>query len=199
MSIKKCSLLLTVLFIPLFSLQAQSINNIQFPSSIKWKQIETEYFILIFPEALEEKADNIAAMIDSYVPADQASLRTQISKWPVIINNSLVYSNAWVLGAPRSSQLYTIPPQGGFIGTDDWLPSIWSHELRHIVQNEKILRGFTKFSKWLAGDYGSSGMSHFAVPQWLWEGRCRTDRDASNFRRPRQTCRIRTRTQNKHP
>ncbi len=158
------------LFGTIFGLFPQSVNNIQFPPSLGWKQIETERCILIFPENLEAKASEIAGMIDSFYPVDEASLETETSKWPVIINNTLFYSNAYVLGAPRHSQLYTTPIQDNSFGTGDWLPLIWSHELRHIVQNEKMIRGFTALANWIAGEYGSSGMSHFALPNWVMEG-----------------------------
>ncbi|HAK45988.1 MAG TPA: hypothetical protein DCO79_08745 [Spirochaeta sp.] len=156
--------------LPVLESAAQSINNVQVPSSVKWKKLDTPHFTMIFPEELEPKAVEIAASLEKYYPADEYSLDTETQRWPVIINNSLVFPNAYVQGAPRHSQLYTIPSQEGFIGTANWLESIWSHELRHIVQNDKMLRGFTAFAHWLAGEYGSSAMPHFAVPNWLWEG-----------------------------
>ena len=170
MKIRILFTLIILLINTVSGLYSQSINNIQFPPSIGWKQIETEHCILIFPENLEEKASEVAGMIDSFYPAVGASLETETSKWPVIINNSLFYSNAYVLGAPRHSQLYTTPIQDNSFGTGDWLALVWSHELRHIVQNEKMMRGFTEFSDWIAGEYGSSGMFHFALPRWLMEG-----------------------------
>lgn len=151
-------------------LSGQSITSTQFPSGIKWKQIETERCILIFPEELELKAKEIAADIDSLFPADEASLKTEVGKWPVILNNTLTKSNGYVMGAPRYSQLYCLPAQDSWCGTGDWLTFLWSHELRHIVQNEKMQRGFTAFAGILAGEYGLSGMSHFALPRLFWEG-----------------------------
>ena len=161
-------LILTIF--PVFLLSSQSIDNEQFPPSTKWKKIDTEHFILLFPAELEPKAAEIASMIESYYPADEYSLNTETMKWPIVINNSLVYPNAYVLGAPRHSQLYTTPSQDGGLGTGDWLELIWSHELRHIVQNDKMLRGFTAFVHWISGEYGSSAMPNLALPVWVWEG-----------------------------
>ena len=169
--IKKSAILLLLLSVLITAgINAQNISNEQFPSSIKWKKIETNSCILIFPENLEEKARSIAATIDSYYPPVEASLDTEVSRWPVIINNSLVYTNGYVLGAPSHSQLYTIYPQQGLSGAADWLPFLWSHELRHIVQNEKMIRGFTAFAEWLAGEYGVDGMRAFSIPRWVNEG-----------------------------
>ena len=109
-------------------------------------------------------------MIDSYYPAVESSLETETSKWPVVINNTRIYTNGYVLGAPAHSQLYTAHPQQNISGTADWLPFLWSHELRHIVQNEKMIRGFTAFAAWVAGEYGANGMANFALPRWVWEG-----------------------------
>ena len=151
-------------------MSAQGISSRQFPPDLKWKQIETEKFTLIFPEELEPKAAEIAAMIDSYFPADEASLNTATGKWPIVLNNRYTISNAYVTAAPKHSQLYALPPQGGSLGTGDWLSTVWSHELRHIVQNEKMNRGFTAFMTFIAGQYGWSGMSHAALPRMYWEG-----------------------------
>ncbi|MDC7227203.1 MAG: hypothetical protein PQJ61_10620 [Spirochaetales bacterium] len=147
-----------------------AIDNVQFPPTVEWKKIDTSKFTLIFPEELSDQAAEIAGKLEAYYPADEYSLETHTMRWPVIINNSLVYPNAYVSSAPRHSQLYTIPDQEGFQGTANWLEVIWSHELRHIVQNDKMVRGFTAFAHWLFGEYGSSAMSHFALPLWVWEG-----------------------------
>ncbi|MBI9107500.1 MAG: hypothetical protein JEZ04_12210 [Spirochaetales bacterium] len=169
MNIKTITVVLLIV-VSSSGLSGQSINSTQFPSEIRWKQIETENCILIFPEELQQKAYAIAARLDSLYPPVEASLGTEVTKWPIILNNSLLTSNGYVTGAPKHAQLYTLPPQDGWSGTTDWLSFLWSHELRHIVQNEKMKRGFTEIASWLTGEYGWSGMSHFALPRLFWEG-----------------------------
>ena len=173
-SVKNKKIIAFLIFVisaaPGFLLSAQSLDNVQFPPSTEWKKIDTRHFTLIFPAELEYKASEIASAFEAYYPADEYSLDTNTMRWPVIINNSLVYPNAYVLGAPRHSQLYTTPSQDGFQGTADWLEFLWSHELRHIVQSDKMLRGFTAFAYWLFGEYGSSAMPNLAIPRWIWEG-----------------------------
>jgi hypothetical protein len=170
MNKKNVFIFLLLIFTAAANLAGQALNTTQFPSDIRWKQIETERFLLIFPEELKQKAAEIAEDIESLYPPVEASLNTSVTKWPIILNSSLTISNGYVAGAPNHSQLYTLPPQDGFNGTGDWLSFLWSHELRHIVQNEKMKRGFTEIASWLAGEYGWSGMTHFALPRMFWEG-----------------------------
>ncbi|MDC7126220.1 MAG: hypothetical protein PQJ46_11680, partial [Spirochaetales bacterium] len=170
MNNKKYFLILFFLLTCVYSF-SQTLDNVQFPSNIKWKQIETKYFVLIFPEELSDQAKDFATLVDACYPADSMSLGVKAKKkWPIIINNTLSESNGYVASAPEFSELYSITPQTGFLGSGTWFPALCSHEIRHIMQNEKIQRGFTAFSGWIFGNYGTSITSHFALPSWVWEG-----------------------------
>ena len=94
----------------------QSITSNQFPPGIRWKQIETERCILIFDEQISSYALEAASMIDSLYPPVESSLGTEVSKWPVILNNTLTLSNGYVTSAPEHSELFTMPIQGGGFG-----------------------------------------------------------------------------------
>ncbi|HET8830232.1 MAG TPA: hypothetical protein VFM79_12880 [Pelobium sp.] len=54
----------------------------------------------------------------------------------IILQNQGVVSNGFVTMAPRHSQFYTMPGQE--FDAQDWLNSLAVHELRHVVQFDKI-------------------------------------------------------------
>src|SRR5690606_7606548 len=57
-----------------------------------------------------------------------------------------------------------------FIGNNDWLDMIATHELRHVVQYAHANQGISKLVYYVAGNYGLSAVGQLAVPQWFWEG-----------------------------
>jgi hypothetical protein len=57
-----------------------------------------------------------------------------------------------------------------FLGTNDWLNLLASHEYRHVVQYQHANRGFNKVFYYLFGANTLSAMAHVAAPQWFWEG-----------------------------
>ena len=54
-------------------------------SKIRWKEIDTENYQLIFPDYYEEKAREYARLIDFYSPYITRSLKTELPKIPIII------------------------------------------------------------------------------------------------------------------
>ncbi len=165
---KKFTAFLLISAVTVLSLSAQTN---QFPPGMDWKKIEADNFTLIFPADMTDTAMETAQLFDYIYDTDAYSLKTATDRWQVVLNNTYTISNGYVASAPEHSMLYNLPPQGSTLsGTSDWLEFVWIHELRHIVQNEKLNRGFTAFAAFLFGEYGSAAMSHFAVPSWVWEG-----------------------------
>lgn len=92
-------------------------------------------------------------------------------KMSVIMQNQSSLSNAFVTLAPRRSEFYTMPPQNyNFIGTNDWLTNITSHEYRHMAQFERSITGFNKAFSYVFGQQFAAAMAFAAAPQWFWEG-----------------------------
>jgi hypothetical protein len=159
----------TVLLITAGTSFGQSILS-NLPPSVKWNQINTENFKVIFPEDYNG-ANRVANTLQHlYSPVGQ-SLNTNTRKISVILQNQNSISNGFVTLGPRRSEFFTMSPQTySFLGTNDWLDLLSVHEFRHVVQFDKSRTGFTKFIYLLLGEYAQSGLAFAAVPAWFWEG-----------------------------
>jgi len=57
-----------------------------------------------------------------------------------------------------------------FVGNNDWLTMLASHEYRHVVQFQRSLTGFNRFLYGVFGQQALAGLAFVAAPQWFWEG-----------------------------
>jgi len=168
MAFMKRLLVLALLF-PFFA-QSQSVleNN---PTSLKWFQVNTPNFRVLFPEGFDGQAQRVANTLEHIHSAEAKSLGTKPRKISVILQNQSSRSNGFVSILPRRSEFYTMPPQNyNFLGTNDWLDLLASHEYRHIVQYQHANRGFNRVLYYLLGNTTLAGMSQAAAPSWFWEG-----------------------------
>ena len=67
--------------------------------------------------------------------------------------------------------LFTFPPQDyNFIGTNDWLTYLLTHEFRHVAQYAFLKQNFNQLVYWLWGDLALGAMMSLNIPAWLFEG-----------------------------
>jgi len=149
-------------------LPAQYFDLGQDPSSIKWRQINTPHFQLIFPEGYDHKVQDLAKKLELTLPYEMYSLSSNPRKLPVIIHTQTMRANAFVPWAPRRMEIFTYTPQNTY--AQPWLDQLVLHETRHLVQIEKINQGVTKFLTYLLGEQGTAGIIGAFVPFWFLEG-----------------------------
>lgn len=164
--------LLPVLFSLLFisNIVAQTVldNN---PASLKWRQINTEHFRILFPLGYEEQGQRVANTMETIRNAESKTMGVPPRKISIILQNQSSVSNGFVSMLPRRSEFYGMPSQNyNFLGTNDWLNLLMSHEYRHMVQFQHASRGFNKVFYYLFGNATFAGMSQVAAPEWFWEG-----------------------------
>ncbi len=171
---KSCQMKDFLLFITSISLclhvQAQTVleNN---PPSLKWQQVNTSNFRVLFPKGFDQQAQRVANTLEHIRNAEARSLGSLPRKISVILQNQSATSNGFVSILPRRSEFYTMAPQDyNFVGTNDWLDLLASHEYRHVVQYQHATRGFNRAFYYLFGSTTLAGMSQAAAPQWFWEG-----------------------------
>jgi hypothetical protein len=141
------------------------------PPSIHWSQINTKNFRIIFPNVFDEQGQRMANTLEHIHQVEAASLGTLPRKISVILQNQSSISNGFVSILPRRSEFYAMPAQDyNFIGTNDWLDILASHEYRHVVQYAHATRGFNRLVYYLFGATTLAGMSQAAAPSWFWEG-----------------------------
>lgn len=140
----------------------------QDPAGIRWNQINTQNFRLIFPEDYTERAAYIADVLEFGYEGISASLGHQPRRVPVILHNQTVVPNGFVSWAPARIEMFTSPPPGD--GVHNWHERLAIHEFRHVVQVDKLNQGFTKTLSILFGQQATGALLGLFVPLWLLEG-----------------------------
>lgn len=165
---KKVIILLIMSLLPLAWAGAQYYDTGQDPASLKWLQIKTTHFRIIFPEDFGMEATRYARLLEeSYgkLSALYPGARTNI---PVIIHNHSMQSNGYVSWAPRRMELFPLPGQ-------DNLPmhparQLAVHEAAHVLQLGSLNgKGLGRALTWLIGEQ-AVGLAAVEVPNWAFEG-----------------------------
>jgi hypothetical protein len=141
------------------------------PPSVKWRQVNTPHFRVIFPNGFEAQGQRMANTLEFIHDPEAKSLGSSPRKISVILQNQSSVSNGFVSILPRRSEFYAMPSQDyNFVGTNDWLDMLASHEYRHVVQYQHATRGFNRLFYYLFGAPTLAAMAQVAAPQWFWEG-----------------------------
>lgn len=162
---------LFLLFILLFvmsGLKAQYFQTGQDPASIKWRQINSNNFQLIYPDYYEQEAQKLAHVMEKVYAYKSKSIQHNPKKISIILHTQTVQSNGLVAWAPKRSEFYTTPHQA--IYSQDWLQQLALHEFRHVVQIDKINTEIPKIIKVLLGEQGTAGVFGLYLPWWFIEG-----------------------------
>jgi hypothetical protein len=142
---------------------AQIFTATQNPPSIIWHQINTENFQIIFPSSIENDAQRMANTLEVLIDRVSFSLNKPPRKISIILQNQGTAANGFVQLAPRRSEFFNTPPQE--FDYQDWLNSLAVHELRHIVQ-------FDKLAGYFKAPLEDIALTIFGVtlPPWFYEG-----------------------------
>ncbi|MEM8564974.1 MAG: hypothetical protein AAGF85_00845 [Bacteroidota bacterium] len=142
------------------------------PSSLKWSQINTPGFQVIFPRGFDSEAQRVANTLEHIrEPVSRSLGNKKPKKVSIILQNQNSVSNGFVTLGPRRSEFFTTAPQNyNFIGTNEWLELLAIHEYRHIVQFSQSRTGWNKLFSILFGQNTQAGMAFTAAPPWFWEG-----------------------------
>lgn len=162
-------LLMTLLATPS---SAQYYMTGQDRGNIRWKEIETEYFRLIFPSHFEAQALKIASFCDTFAVYNKKELQIygtkRQSKTPIIIHSSGSYSNGVSAWAPKRIEFWPCPPQKGY--SQLWMQQLVLHEYRHELQMQAINQNFVGGLTSIFGEHISGLAVGLFVPEWFLEG-----------------------------
>jgi hypothetical protein len=168
-----------------YSANSQYYSSGQDPASIKWMQINTTNFQIIYPEEHEAMAQSLAAKMELAYDYVSHSLANKPNKISVILHTQSVTSNATVVWAPKRMDFHTCPPQDTY--PQDWIEQLVLHEYRHVVQIDKINQGFSKILYYIFGEQITGGILGLYIPFWLLEGDAvATETSLSNSGRGRE-------------
>jgi hypothetical protein len=141
------------------------------PPQIRWSQIETEGYQIIFPENRYQDASRVANTLDYILGNDSLTLTYPKIRIPIILQNQTVIPNGFVTIGPWRSEYNLNPPQFQFAGITSWLDMLTIHEFRHVQQVANARRGTS--GKLLRGVFGQGGWAFYnraVMPRWFIEG-----------------------------
>jgi len=149
------------------SASAQFYESGTEPSSVRWQQIHTEHFRIIFPTDAAQEGQHAANVLEYIYRSEGKTLNHRPAKIPVVLHNRTAFSNGFVSWAPKRSEWFLTPPQDNY--AQDWLEQLAVHEFRHVVQIDKLNQGFTRVMGWVAGQQAVGAVAGL-LPIWFLEG-----------------------------
>src|SRR5258706_4527131 len=150
----------------------QSVQPLgQTPARLRWEQINTSHFRIIFPKGMEDDAQRtINAMENAYYDVSK-SMGVIPKKIPIVLQNQTTDNNAFVTSEGRRAEFFSTPPQNpNSQGMNNWLDELSLHEFRHVVQQDQTLRGWGKLMYYIFGTSGTSVTQGLTNPWWFFEG-----------------------------
>lgn len=142
----------------------QLFDNDQNPPSIKWRQINTGDFQLIYHEDMESEAQRLSNTLTKIIERASHTYKKEPRKISIILQSGHLLSNGFVQLAPRRSEFISTPPQQNDF--QDWLDGLAIHEMRHVVQFDNMV-GYAR-----APILEQLGLAIFGIvlPPWFYEG-----------------------------
>ena len=126
------------------------------PGAVRWSQIRTDNYRVIYPTGIDSLARAYALSLQRQYPRIGRSIGFAPSElcsrpMPVILHPYTPYANGMVMWAPRRMDLYTV---GDASDPDPmpWLLDLTTHEPRHASQLQLGRRGPFKALRWVIGD-----------------------------------------------
>lgn len=142
-----------------------------FPTSTKWKQINTDTVRIIFESPSQEQAQRIAAIIHKMAAQNPNALGNVSQKVNIILHKNTTLANGYVALAPFRSEYYLIPSSNIFeTGNLPWSEYLAVHEYRHVQQYNNFNNGLTKAFNFFLGQEGRAVANGLTVPEWFFEG-----------------------------
>ena len=139
------------------------------PASVKWKQINTDSFRIIFPAAIQGQAQRIASLLDQMRVAHTQGIGKKLDKVSIVLQPYTTVSNAYVGLAPYRSEFFMTPPQNVFeLGSNNWANMLALHEFRHVQQYSNFNRGGSAFIGALFGQAGRAVSNSLALPNYFF-------------------------------
>jgi hypothetical protein len=146
---------------------AQYYDTGQDPASLKWLQIKTGRFTVIYPEAYGSGGMVFAQSLEEAYSKLVSLFPERKFKIPVVIHNFSTQSNGYVAWAPRRMEIYPTPLQNTIPLEPERQLAI--HELTHVFQMESLNRGFSKAMSLILGEQ-FTGIVASLLPLWYLEG-----------------------------
>lgn len=160
------------LFLMLFNAgesYAQFYSSGSDPAGLKWMEIKTKRYNIIYPLEVDSLARRYAFLLEKTADAVNRPLRAKPRRLPVVLHPYNVLSNGLVTWAPRRMELITNPPSTGSY-SQNWEKQLVLHESRHVAQMTMFEQGIFKPAMWLLGEQAPGLGAGLYINKWALEG-----------------------------
>lgn len=147
--------------------EAQFFADGESPASIRWMQINTSEYQVVFPVGIQKEAELFISNLEKTAALTLKPYRMPAKKVPILLNMTSVRSNGFVTWTPRRMELIVTPPQNSY--AQDWLGQLSLHEYRHVAQISQLDQGFLHALKYVTGEIAMGGGAAI-MPSWYYEG-----------------------------
>jgi hypothetical protein len=161
-----CLIILSIFF-SVHVVSAQFYDTGQDPASIKWMQIKTGRFTVIYPEKYDEGGKAFAKSLDEAYSELITISPGKKFKIPVVIHSYSTNSNGYVAWAPKRMEIYPTPEQNTI--PVDPNKQLAIHELAHVFQMKALNTGFSRIMSIPMGEQ-FTGIVASLLPLWFLEG-----------------------------
>lgn len=161
-------LLHALVFLPTSSLA--QVNTLQSINDVKWQEIESKNFKIVFPRQLEDKAQYTLNLLEHYKPLVSKSYEVNSKKLLLVIRPDMALPNGFVTLAPRRSEWFNNTSLTPLVGSLEWFQSLAIHEYRHVVQYDYLNQGYTRWGYNLFGEGVLGLLINMVMPTWYFEG-----------------------------
>ena len=161
------ALLIFVIVFTSGQVSGQYYNSGQEPFKLKWQQIQSDNYHIVFHEGTDSLAFIFNKYLDYSLQKVSATLNHTPRKFPVVIHGNSVMSNGFVSWAPKRMEIITTSSLDA--SSELWLNHLALHETRHIVQLDKMYGSTWRFGNITLGQQ-AIGFKLLLTPLWFLEG-----------------------------
>lgn len=147
---------------------AQFFSTGEDPAEIKWSQLKSKNFRIVFESGNERLAKTYSKELELAAQKLSYSLRSNPKKIDVLLHNRSVVANALVSWAPARMEFYIRPPVDTY--AQSWPSQLALHEYRHVLQTSALNKGTTKYLGYVLGEQAVAAVLGLYIPLWFLEG-----------------------------
>lgn len=163
---------LFVLCLPKAAAQLYSLGTDQ--GSIRWKQVRTENFRVVYPSGMDSLTREYAVSLEKFRGKVGATIGYEPNQcykkpMPVILHPYMAASNGMVTWAPRRMELYTVPDDTRPLPLSS-MDQLVIHESRHVAQMQFSADKPYRWLNVLVGEFWPGAMSALYPGPNFFEG-----------------------------
>lgn len=171
---RRIGIIIVAFFLLQAGARAQIFTQGSDPGNLRWMQMETPYYKVIYPVGTDSLARVYGTLLEQYRAATGRSIGAAPGEFsrgriPVILHTHFGIPNASMFWAPRRMDVFTVQdPYGG--DPTPWERILTTHEPRHASQLQPGYRGKWRFINYLVGEVWPAAVWALYPSQALSEG-----------------------------